>query len=474
MTPSYFPRLGAPVSTGIPVAVPAARPGRPQPNLLERLAFLLLCTFLFLMFGRPADFLFPYLHAPLVISVSALLTAVLTGGVLLVLRSPIGILMTLLTGWFIVTVPFSTHRGGSMELLSEGWMRSYLCFVLVLAICSRPLYVRRVIHTLAWSVLVASLLAMAYGIAPHGRIQLPFGLLSGPNELAGAMVIGMLYWMFILFDPGAGKLYRVFSIAASLPIMLILIKTGSRGGLLTLAVAFAIMFLRFSLGRKIGVALGSIVLVIMAFVVLPDDLRRRYTTYFQSDLQSPEAVDIDDPTGSTESRLYLLERSIQFTLEHPIVGVGLSQYAPQEDVAARKEGKRKGSWLGTHNTYTQISSETGIPGLAIFLAILIMAVRNISWILRTAGSLPGVYGQTLVNAGQALQTVLVAYLVMFLFEHTAYLPLWPTLVGMIAALRSSLELELPYRQAATPAAIPARPGQPAKAAVRRPDFQPVG
>lgn len=472
MTPSYL----SPASVGVPPGMlrskTAVRSNRPAPSPIESIGLLLLCTFLFLMFGRPADFLFPSLHLPLIVSVAALLTAILGGGAIYVVRTTSGLLMTALTAWFLLAVVFSTHRGGSLEVISGHWMRSYLCFVLILAICRRTIYIRRVIQTLAWSVLVASLLAFIYGVSPHGRIQLPVGFLSGPNELASVLVIGMLYWMFILFDPAAAKLHRLMSIVAMIPIMLVLIKTGSRGGILTLAITFSIMFLRFSLKRKIIVLFGGMIMLLLALLVLPDDLRRRYTTYFDSDLQSPEAIGLDDPTGSTTSRLYLLERSLEFTVSHPVFGVGPAQYPPQEDAAARREGKLKGSWLGTHNTYTQISSETGIPGLLLFLTILIVALRNTIWIHRRASRISATDGATLANASLALQTVLIAYFILFLFEHTAYLPLWPTLVGMIAALRNSMELEIPHLEKlspATPSKLPAGRSLPG----RRPVYQPA-
>ena len=40
------------------------------------------------------------------------------------------------------------------------------------------------------------------------------------------------------------------------------------------------------------------------------------------------------------------------------------------------EGTR-GQWLGTHNTYTQISSECGLPGLLFFVASLWFSLKEL-------------------------------------------------------------------------------------------------
>ena len=427
--------------------------------MLEKLGFFFLCVFLFLMFGRPADFFFPQLHLPLVTSIVAMLIAVLTGGIAIVMRSKLGLLMTLLTGWFILAIPFSSYRGGSFNIITSLWMRSFLCFVLILAMSRRPMQIRRVIHLLAFSLFLTSLLALAYGVAPYGRLQLPTGLLTGPNELAGAMIVGILYWVFILFDSSCSKLYRLFGAMALLPMMMVLLKTGSRGGLLSLSIVLVILFFQISAMQKMVVSCSAVVLLLLAMLTLPEDLRQRFTTYFSSDDTQESTDDVDNPTGSTESRLYLLRRSVEFTLKNPVFGVGPDQFASYEDKVSREEGKRKGAWLGCHNTFTQISSETGLPGLALFLALLVVAWRATGEVKRKAMAMKTKYGASVQHTAMTLRMVLIAYLVMFLFEHGAYMPFWPSLLGFIAALHSGFETGLPY---------PGRTAAPARPAVAAP------
>jgi O-antigen ligase len=87
-----------------------------------------------------------------------------------------------------------------------------------------------------------------------------------------------------------------------------------------------------------------------------------------------------EAAGSAASRQYLLQQSLLFTVQHPLFGVGPGQFAEHEGFGARAAGG-KGDWHGTHNTYTQISSEVGIPAAIFFLAALFSTFRllNATW-----------------------------------------------------------------------------------------------
>ena len=66
--------------------------------------------------------------------------------------------------------------------------------------------------------------------------------------------------------------------------------------------------------------------------------------------------------------LNLLKRSVSETISHPLFGVGPGQFP----VRSWKRRKRKTTWfqwLGTHNSYTQVSSECGIPAFICYLAV---------------------------------------------------------------------------------------------------------
>jgi len=96
-----------------------------------------------------------------------------------------------------------------------------------------------------------------------------------------------------------------------------------------------------------------------------------YTGQFRSELEELAAEE------STEGRLEILSRSIQYTIEHPIFGLGLGNF---NLVSGAQHSQEPNAWMGTHNTFTQISSEAGLPALAFYLALLASAVRSMKHI----------------------------------------------------------------------------------------------
>ena len=110
--------------------------------------------------------------------------------------------------------------------------------------------------------------------------------------------------------------------------------------------------------------------------------------------------------GSIDARRELLNQSIELTLKHPLFGVGPGNFQAITE-----------TWHVTHNTYTEFSSEAGIPALAIFLTIIGLAFRN----LRRVRKAPDykTNSQLRLFTG-ALWAGLSAYLVGAAFSSTAY------------------------------------------------------
>ena len=78
-----------------------------------------------------------------------------------------------------------------------------------------------------------------------------------------------------------------------------------------------------------------------------------------------------------ETRKYLLKRSLIITLKNPIFGVGPGQFITVEADMAKAEGVRP-SWHVSHNSYTEVSSEVGIPGAVLFIAMIVTAYRSLT------------------------------------------------------------------------------------------------
>jgi O-antigen ligase len=140
-------------------------------------------------------------------------------------------------------------------------------------------------------------------------------------------------------------------------------------------------------------------------------------------------ADVQDESAiaSQTQRTELFHQSVNYAVTHPLVGVGPGQFAVAVFGDAVKEG-RAAPWLGTHNSYTQVASECGIPAFLLYTAVVILALGSNFRIYR------GGPEDSRALAFCLFSGVLV-YAVCTFFFHIAYSSYLPALAGMSIALR---------------------------------------
>jgi O-antigen ligase len=137
-----------------------------------------------------------------------------------------------------------------------------------------------------------------------------------------------------------------------------------------------------------------------------------------------------EATESADSREYLFWKSVDYTLHFPLFGIGPEQFPNYEGAESRREGKL-GSWHNTHNTFTQISSECGVPALLLFLAGLISAFRLGSNVYRRARAA----GQVdMANVSFYYMLSMIGFLSASLFLSHGYTFRFPAMIGFGIAL----------------------------------------
>jgi O-antigen ligase len=218
-----------------------------------------------------------------------------------------------------------------------------------------------------------------------------------------------------------------------------------------------------------------VLIFVVILAALPSHLMRRFTTIFgdETDItQLAGAGRIDERTLSTiessQNRRMLLMDSITITFQHPIFGVGPGDFPEAQNDLAKARGEVMGNWHVTHNTYTQVSSESGLPGLALFLLAIIFCLRSISRTLRIPVPPGSVAWQDIHMMAATLRVSLVAFLSCALFASLAYLPVITILSGLAISLEFCVKKML---ASALPITTPLRP-QALYAPPRRP-FQPL-
>jgi len=145
----------------------------------------------------------------------------------------------------------------------------------------------------------------------------------------------------------------------------------------------------------------------------PDVFWQRLDTVWNNS-DAPQNENAALARASEDDRLDVLTRSIQYTLEHPIFGLGLGNFANVNGAELNKPD----AWMGAHNTFTQISSEAGVPALLVFVALLATAVRNTKRISQAIPKDPEEAGLSLM--ARATVASLLSFTFGAFFAHLAY------------------------------------------------------
>ena len=448
----------------------------------QKLGFLFLVVFLFLVHARIMD-RFWYLHVPILTYWLAVAAAILTGGVPRVFSSRAGVFLVGMVAWMMVATPFSYWKGGSFETM-KGMAKSFLMYVVIVGLTYTCRQCRQLMHTMAYAATVLAIWTLLVGETKEGRIFLPYSRYANPNEMGLMMVIGLAFWWYIASDPGLRPLRRGLAVAGVAPILGVLARTGSRTAFIALAVLIVQLFIKASLTGKIKVGMVAVLTVVLAAAFLPGHLRERYFTLFSlgdveeygepSSEQEQRTEDL--ATSSAQARWFLLMESVRITLEHPLLGAGPGMFPVAQDADASRRGER-GMWGGTHNTYTELSSENGLPALFLYLASLVCCfklIRSLGKRGREAGSL---LGADLAHASFCLRVALVAYSVGAFLTHLAYHMYFPVMAGLTVAwgLAAPAELTQAVAGAESDAGgrAPARPPGAAFNGDRRPWRRPA-
>ncbi|MCU1238516.1 MAG: O-antigen polymerase [Candidatus Solibacter sp.] len=446
------------------VAVGSAAPE--QSSGFEQLGFNVLLVFLFLAFSRIFDVKFGTLHITGIAYRVVFAMVILSRGFLISLGTPIGKALLGFTVWFGLSVPFSIWRGGSIPIFRDTWLLfSFVAFLAVPGLVSTYAQWRKVISTVAIAMFVFTIIANVFGVMENGRLFLTQGKFANPNEMAQALLMGIPLWGGLMGSAASGP-KKLWAGGIMALMLFTTFRTGSRGAMIGFVGMALIYFLRAPIMDKLKFIIGGIVLFAVLVGVMPGKLVARYRTTVDDDIEDTADMDgsmRESALTSTQSRKVLLRRSIMFTFKHPLFGVGPGMFPVADDEYSKSIGLRKGQWLGTHNSYTQVSSELGIPAFICFTVAVFLSMKGPYAVYKRTVGDPRL--QDMGNMALGLHYCVIIYAITIFFDYIAYSMMLPVLGGLAAALVRTADVEItrvqstPLQVVMSPAAFHQRLGR---------------
>lgn len=248
-----------------------------------------------------------------------------------------------------------------------------------------------------------------------------------PNDLA--LLLSFVFPIVTAFFVTSRCIGKVISTAIILGLLLGVVKTGSRGGMLALGISLLLIF--FSKGMRLAFFYKvMVILLAILFTLSPkgQGMRDRF-----SRLLSGQDYNITNAESAAGGRLAIWKSGLNLLKTYGITGVGVGNSA-----IAMGEVFGDRAWKTMHNSYLQAALEMGLAGLFVFLLMLNQIRKNTRYIIRRfPPDTEDINEQKLLCLATAIQISLFSYLVSAFFLSQAYSLIVPVILaisGRFAAL----------------------------------------
>ncbi len=400
------------------------------------------------------------LHLAIVLMGACLIAALLTGGLLPSVKSPVVLMFTALTGWLMLATLASQWRGGSVVALIM-WAPSFACVLVLPALISDLAQLRKSFYVLAFCLVPILITTVMLQSQQEGRDNTVYGTLSNPNDLALHLLLLIPFAAFVMKRESILSWKTIVCAAAVVLAAIKIVRTGSRAGLLSILVCLIILFVIGKLTTKIKMLGAAGLIAILAFTFVPTPILLRYTTVLDgTTLEEGMSATERSAVESTRARKMLFQESVRVMFEHPLFGVGPGIFSAALAGEQQKQGELQ-SWHEAHNSFTQIGSEAGLPAFFLYLGILIYSFKRTVSIYRRTRLDPN--QKVISQMAGTLAMALVIFGIGATFGTYSYTIHLPVLAGLVQAFDLYLRNQKTGGPAPIAAPQPMRPAMPAPA-----------
>jgi O-antigen ligase len=314
-----------------------------------------------------------------------------------------------------ISIPFAKWPGGAFEAFFNDLLKSVLIFVLVANVLNTIDRMKLMIWSMALWATIMSWVAIrdfATGNLALQGVRIAgwdSPLAANPNDLA--LLVNLILALIIGLSPVASKpLAKVCLLGVAALLVVAVISTFSRGGLLTLVTIAMLYLIKRTRDRGLAMLLFAVGFVPLVAIALPPGYAHRVYSIFDASA---------DASGSSAVRLNSMALAWDAILANPVLGVGLKQHG----LAFLEATGGWSTWNGVHNVYLEIAADLGIPALFLYLGANWHLLRSLRRSLRRLNHFRGKKSREvreLIALGSGIQIALVAFLVAALFHPVAY------------------------------------------------------
>ena len=426
-------------------------------STLRRWGFYAAMAFIFVRFSMIGEFFQyglgfrPYLV--MLLGPIVVLLLVMSGSLPRTLRERPAFFFVAFMAWLLICSPFSVWKGGTFTVLKQAFTTEYSMYFIIAGLVMTVEELRKLAMVITLALSVDMVVLALVGETESGRLSMGFGTLLNPNDLANHIVTTLPFVLVTYHLSPRFSLGHILAVPTILGSLCAVLLTGSRMGMLALGLTGLFLFVRATMKQRVIIAVAAVPAMLVLFLLLPKVTLQRYLTVFTENQTARTAEDLEElqtAQRSSEARLHLLTASLQQTLENPLFGVGPGQFAVVDADKAKEEG-RAALWEVTHNTYTEVSSEAGIPALIFYCGALLSGFLLANEVVRRARRYPD--QKDVAVFAFYLTLSILGFAACSFFGSMAYRFYMPSLIGMAVVLLRAAKREFALKRTAAAAEL---------------------
>lgn len=336
----------------------------------------------------------------------------LPGGTLMVLII-LFFLWTTLTTFVGSTYPVSSHSDYFTHIFPI-----FVHFILIM-ICINSkdrlhAFIWIIVASLGWHGTKMGLVTIVEGGSPASSVAYgPLGtLIQDRNHFALAMVM-LLPILFYLYIVSKSKIMRLLILGVGTLSLISVLGSFSRGGFVALLAMSGVLWWRSK--NKLLIAFVMFIGAGVAVMLVPAEFKERMSTIREQFTKQESRFVEKELDLSFAQRLSVWRMGGEMIKDSPITGHGV-RAIQQAETAVRfavPDDPLYGSkWYlarAAHNIYIQVATDSGLVGLALFLALFIVAFFNCQWIMRNTRDVAEL--QVYYHLARFIPVSLVGYMV---------------------------------------------------------------
>jgi putative inorganic carbon (HCO3(-)) transporter len=324
-------------------------------------------------------------------------------------------LLAALVFWMMVSIPNALNVSNSFDLVVNNFVKTALMLLVIAASVRSLRDVERLAFVyLTGAVLYSTVVMTRFDLGGGDAWRLGHLYYYDANDYATFTVTALPLGIHFV-HAGRTRRIRLFALAGLVPLILGFVWSGSRGGFIALAAVVGFIVLRFS-AIPVRWRLSATAFVLVTLLLTASD------QYWQQ--MSTITSDTDYNHTSETGRLQIWTRGVGYMFDNPMLGVGPGNFGTAEGtlspLAERQMWGIGVRWNAPHNSFVQIAAELGIPGLVLYIAVIVSAFRAL---------------QCATPLTPALTASLLGFVVGSFFLSLAYSEMLYTLVALAVGVQ---------------------------------------